>query len=357
MKILMIADFPPPEGGVTILVKALADYLKDSSECSLITYDIMQKSKRKGISFLKPFDNIYTLIKYLVFLPFFIHKADVITLHLPTTKIITFAIPALLWSKVMGKPIILRKFGGTNFYSYSSLKRALSHFVARSVNLYCAETKTLIESAMSNGITNAQWFPNNRIIPSISRENLRDQCSEFVYVGQIREEKGLAVLSEALSLLPEESPIHVTLYGSICDNVITEEFINKTPHMKYGGSLPSDKVHETIAKYDCFVFPTFWHGEGYPGALIEALSIGLPAIISDWGAVGEVTDATCSVTVPVKDPKALAESMMFMYENVSTWRSMTHAAKNRGSLFDTNRWSTIFLGWCQDFVTGGKNVD
>lgn len=345
MKILFIADFPPPEGGVTVLVKLLADTLSKENDIVVTRLDTMLPGTRTGRS-NSVFDFFYTFILYLFKLLLEIPRHDVVTVHLPSNKLGLYAIPALIFSKIFRKRLILRKFGGTDFYTYNWLIRTITNFTVRHSYKYLCETKALVTIAKEHGISNVEWFPNHRNIPQITRSSDRASCTEFIYVGQIREEKGLVVLADALSQLPVDSPISITLIGPICDNVVTEDFIAQTPHMKYGGLLPSTRIHETMAHYDCFIFPSYWPGEGYPGALIEALSIGLPAIVSDWRAIPEVVTSDCALFVPVQDSDALAQAINLIAKDKELWVQMSQSAIIRGQTFSTNRWADSFLLIC-----------
>ena len=50
----------------------------------------------------------------------------------------------------------------------------------------------------------------------------------------------------------------------------------------YKGVLQPEEVLTTLRKYDVLIFPTHYEGEGCPGILVEALSVGLPIIASNW---------------------------------------------------------------------------
>jgi glycosyltransferase involved in cell wall biosynthesis len=80
-------------------------------------------------------------------------------------------------------------------------------------------------------------------------------------------------------------PVLLTVYGPKEDADYWEECrraARESPeHISFedGGSLRPDAVHRTIAAHDVFFLPTL--GENYGHVIPEALSVGLPVVISD----------------------------------------------------------------------------
>jgi len=69
-----------------------------------------------------------------------------------------------------------------------------------------------------------------------------------------------------------------------------------------------DDVADILAGADLFVLPSIY--EGFPGAAIEAMALGLPVVASNVPTLREVVDDGCSgLLVPPRDPVQLAEAM------------------------------------------------
>jgi glycosyltransferase involved in cell wall biosynthesis len=66
-------------------------------------------------------------------------------------------------------------------------------------------------------------------------------------------------------------------------------------------------VPELLAAADVFAFPSRY--EGFGGALVEAMALGVPAVVSDIPALREVVDGTAAILVPPGDPVALAAAL------------------------------------------------
>jgi glycosyltransferase involved in cell wall biosynthesis len=98
---------------------------------------------------------------------------------------------------------------------------------------------------------------------------------------------------------PKESPT----YWDLCANLIERLPPNITA-IYYGEVLPKD-VGECLATQDLFFLPT--KGENYGHVIHEALSVGLPVLISDQTPWGVVSSEGAGWTVPLKAPNTYSE--------------------------------------------------
>jgi glycosyltransferase involved in cell wall biosynthesis len=71
------------------------------------------------------------------------------------------------------------------------------------------------------------------------------------------------------------------------------------------GALTQTQVHEVLAESDVFVSGS--HQEGFSLALLEALSMGLPAVVTDVGSAREVVvEGRTGYVVDGRDPDLFA---------------------------------------------------
>jgi len=85
----------------------------------------------------------------------------------------------------------------------------------------------------------------------------------------------------------------------------------------FAGRVP--EVPPLLMASDCFIFPSRW--EGLPGALLEALAAGLPAVASDIEANREVAETTDRiVTVPVDNAAAFADALLPILANPARYK-------------------------------------
>ncbi len=107
----------------------------------------------------------------------------------------------------------------------------------------------------------------------------------FVYVGRVSPEKGTLTVIDNLIKINFDRPVILDIYGPIYDKTYwgkCVESINNLPELVsvfYKGSVTNDVLPEVLYKYDFFILLS--EGENFGHSIIEAMSAGLPVIISD----------------------------------------------------------------------------
>jgi len=129
-----------------------------------------------------------------------------------------------------------------------------------------------------------------------------------------RTTKGADVLLDAFALLPPKLPIHLLFIGPKDDEMARR--FDADPRRR-------DRLHylgfrkdgaSILGACDAAAFPS--RADGFPRALIEGMSQGVPAVVSDSGGMTEVvTDRQNGLIVPSQDPAALAEALRFLHDH------------------------------------------
>ncbi len=90
-------------------------------------------------------------------------------------------------------------------------------------------------------------------------------------------------------------------------------------------------IYETLAGWDVFVYAATVH-EGFGNALAEALTCGLPSIVTDIGPMREVCggeDEGAAVYVPPADPESMAAALAALVPDLSRRQALGEAARRR----------------------------
>lgn len=114
----------------------------------------------------------------------------------------------------------------------------------------------------------------------------------FVYIGQIQEHKGVDLLVEAaIHLLNQGYDLRLDLWGS--DHQApdyTQQLQARSqdyPAIHWNGPFLGDKGWDILAHSDVLVIPSRWH-ENSPNVILEAYTMGLPAIGTNLGGMAEL---------------------------------------------------------------------
>jgi glycosyltransferase involved in cell wall biosynthesis len=88
----------------------------------------------------------------------------------------------------------------------------------------------------------------------------------------------------------------------------------------------------------CDVFTLASHWEGFPVALMEALALGVPAVVTAVGGVPDgVSDGVEGLLVPPGRPQELAAALVGLAADGARRARMSSAALARGAEFDIRR--------------------
>lgn len=275
-------------------------------------------------------------------------QVDVITLHCSRHVISFLGVIHLLVARLLRKPLIIRLFAGHDCMAMGPVRGRLARFVAGHADLFLVETMHLAYLAQARGVQKVRWFPTCR---AMHLENVRDcertTCRRFVYVGQVREYKGIRELAEAAERLGDG--ITVDVYGPLFDDVPHDLFEN-CRRVFYKGVLDHRNVASTMGRYDALVLPTKAFTEGYPGVILEAYAVGLPVITTICGGIPEIVDQTSGIVIEPGDVAALQQAMKRLSDDRQLYMHLCRGARTRGEQFSSGYWNDKFVGLCRQCV-------
>jgi glycosyltransferase involved in cell wall biosynthesis len=266
-----------------------------------------------------------------------IRQYDHISLHGSLLHYIFVAPLAVLLAKIFNKTVSLRKFAGNFDILYQNmffLTRIIVGWSLKNSNANFFETHYLVKY-FSHLNKNTFWFPNVRTKPNKIRHG--DFQKRFLFVGNITREKGIIELLQASNALDDSYTIH--LYGKINPDLSNFDF---SPYKAtYKHALEHHEVLETMCQYDALILPSY--REGYPGVIIEALSVGLPVIATDLPGIKEMVNENCAFFVKAKDVQDIVRAMLQLNcENYSAYSEKSlEAFKQFDSDIQTNKFLEI----------------
>lgn len=181
------------------------------------------------------------------------------------------------------------------------------------------ESQSMVSDFLSKGVSTAKYLPNCKFLPGYQEPSFeQESCLKLFFIGKICREKGCDDLIMAVNEL-NQNGVHcsLSLYG-FADSAfpidkMTNDFITYEGVIDLVGDLAS---YEKLRKYDLFVFPSKWEGEGFAGALVDAMALGKPVIASRHNAIPDiVNDKETGLLFETGNVSELKEKIMFFYKN------------------------------------------
>lgn len=179
-------------------------------------------------------------------------------------------------------------------------------------------------------IPNAVSPPNTEITKTFEPNRL-----QVLFIARFAHNKGIHILMQAIKELNEEGfedKLTFTLGGK--GPLFTHYSTTFTySNVKYLGFVSDEQLVDLYSKKDLFVLPTLF--EGMPTVVLEAMSYGLPIIVSDVGATRELVNAENGYLIERNETKQLKQAIINFYE-------LTIGEKERLSRNSINRVQQLY---------------
>ena len=168
-------------------------------------------------------------------------------------------------------------------------------------------------------------LPRTRDTPNRHGGN---ECAQLLFVGRLRDEKGVIIILQALDLLlnghssgeSKKPRLHLHVFGSGEQTYLgeLETYLQEkrlTDAVTFHGKVSQD---ELIRYYDCsdvMLVPSLWR-EPFGLVIVEAMARGLPVIASNIGGPAEIiTHEENGLLIEPGDAHALAGALTYLREN------------------------------------------
>jgi glycosyltransferase involved in cell wall biosynthesis len=135
--------------------------------------------------------------------------------------------------------------------------------------------------------------------------------------------KGVRFLIESMKYIHDKYPIHLLILGFGHKDKVNMEIINSIERKNHIHILGFRKDNLSIVKAsNVFMLPSTGQ-ETLTKSVIEAMSMGVAAIITDVpGNKMLVNHKKSGMVVPTKNPQAIAEALMYLFDNPSECSAM-----------------------------------
>lgn len=326
-----------------IAVSSDNERLKKFGELEKVTVFPIEMTRQ-----ITPLHDLFAVVRLFLFLkrtkPFIVHS------HTPKAGIV-----GMLAAKLAGVPNRLHTVAGMPLLEYVGFKRTILDFVEKLTyscatkvypnsfkmkdiiiqNQYCLPNKIkVLANGSSNGI-DTSYFDASHFSDEF-KNNLKKDFGilptdfVFVFVGRIVSDKGINELIAAFVAIQKQvNDVKLILVGPLEQELdpLKKETQNQIQTNK---SILSLGYQQDVRPYfsiaQALVFPSY--REGFPNVVLQSGAMGLPSIVTDINGCNEIIEHTKNgFIIPVKNQKALFESMLNCIQNKEQFSQMQQNAR------------------------------
>lgn len=201
-----------------------------------------------------------------------------------------------------------------------SLKKRLFIWIVRKVGLYddviwqassvfeAGDIGVALRGAAQSIVVAPDLTPKMRCGYALPRPRASSEPLRVVFLSRVSPMKNL---DYALRVLADvRVPVTMKVYGIVDDERYWQRcqrlIANLPGHVtvSYEGIVEHNRVGEVLAQHDLFFLPT--RGENFGHAIIEALTAGVPVLISDQTPWRDLESHGAGWALPLEDPSAFA---------------------------------------------------
>jgi glycosyltransferase involved in cell wall biosynthesis len=267
-----------------------------------------------------------------------IHRHDVLYLHLPQIE----AAPVALYAKFIARKRVVTTYhcdidlppGPARVLFFNFIR--LSHWITAKVS----------DAIIVNSDDYVQGSPflrrfANRVIASyppcvppeadpadVGPLQVPEGAPVIGFVGRFAEEKGIEYIIEAIPIVLKQKPNAVFAFAGEMEKVFGERVYERlrgridalSQHVQLLGVVSDAQLADFFRRSSVLLLPSVNSTESFGMVQVEAMFHGTPVIASDISGVRVPVSVTgMGELVPPRDPRALAEAILRVLANRSTY--------------------------------------
>lgn len=251
-------------------------------------------------------------------------------------------------AKFLSKPIVMKVSGSSiiTMMGQSWLGRLELRWLRQWANRVMILNSGMAEEAYAAGFgpQNLLWMPNpvdvDRFAPADSAERLRlrremtipDNAPVLLFVGRLAPEKELLSLLGAFAIAVRQIPsARLVFIGDGPDRAMLEakaQELQLSASVRFAGRFSPEGVQSWLKVSDVFALVS--SNEGFSCSLLEAMSTGLPSIVSDIPANTQlIENGVHGLIAPVRDEPAIAHALIRLLDDAPLRWKCGAAARQR----------------------------
>jgi glycosyltransferase involved in cell wall biosynthesis len=213
------------------------------------------------------------------------------------------------------------------------------------VDLLCSPSRYLLEVHEREGVRarlGQRVVRNGLPRPAHHAAPPADGKLRLLFLGQLRREKGIHVLLDAMRRVRRPVEVHVAGRGDMISDV--RQSAAADPRLVFHGFLSGEEKQRQLDLCDAVLFPSIW-AENAPLSISEAFLSGRPVIGSRYGAIPEfVIHGVNGLLFDMGDPTALAATIDRLAADSELRQSLAVGAAGAAAAFTAQTMTAAYRG-------------
>lgn len=284
MNVLLVSMYPPPTGGIASWTKRFLEFDLPNGwkiinvNSSAIGSRSVENSKRplryEILRCFKVWKDVLRALRK--------EKIDIIHICIPCTPTgIAREIVTAMFSKIARKPVILHCHSTLPNVVNGRFKLAFFKFICKfcdgiitlnsnSTDFAKKHTKSIVRQIVN--------FVSLSEMKGVEKRKYRQELKDALYVGNVLPTKGCDIIIDVAKKMPN---IKFHMVGPVSLEI---KKLEHSDNVIFYGNQKRERIKDFMANADVFLFPSRFYAEGFSCALLEAMSAGLPCVVTDWAA-------------------------------------------------------------------------
>lgn len=353
-KILMvIGQYHPVIGGMERQAKKLAEKLLENG----YLIDVLT-IHRWGLPIRETINGVYVrrvafysfgnlklyLARVIFFLFILIRRNSYCCVHIHGGN--DLAVASVLASRCTGLQTIVKMSSSAECFDLKMLatRSRFWNFCTRRLiadsSRFIATTPQIVEDLESAGVPDPKilLIPNGvEFARRVRAEGTQNNVFRIIVVARLAEQKNIPFLINVLKGL--KIPYSLTVYGDGHKKESLIGMVNRdkmNDRVTFAGNVSGEELIDALASSDIFTLPS--KVEGLSNALLEAMSVGLPVLVTDLPSnrfvLGEALAEKCCLPL---SKGVWVERLWRFFDDANFRREMGLEAKRRVEYFDLNK--------------------
>ena len=196
-----------------------------------------------------------------------------------------------------------------------------------------------------NGVDCSKFKPVNDRITLRNELNLSEQNDIVLFVGQIKDSKGIADIIEAAAILKNKNRASMPLFLFVGNfesddyEKFFNEMIDKYQLNDFAKHIPQqEKIEKWFAAADILLLPSYEGSEGMGRVIFEAMACGTVPVGTNISGINEAITTDTGILVNEHSPDEIAEAITKLLDDRSLLDNMRkNGLKRSRDVFDITK--------------------